>query len=59
MSARPTLYLQESFWLAETLKYMFLTFDGDSYPLDEYVLNTEVSCCRLCSSTYASTAARL
>ena len=48
---RPTLYLQESFWLAETLKYMFLTFDGDSYPLDEYVFNTEVCCHSVCSFT--------
>jgi len=34
----------ESFWLAETLKYIFLTLD-DSQPqlvsLDEYVFNTE------------------
>ena len=38
---------------------MFLTFDGDSYPLDEYVFNTEVCSHSLCSSTHASTAARL
>lgn len=34
----------ESFWLAETLKYLYLTLD-DSNPqlvsLDEYVFNTE------------------
>jgi mannosyl-oligosaccharide alpha-1,2-mannosidase len=32
----------ESFWLAETLKYLYLLFSEDSIiPLDEYVLNTE------------------
>jgi len=32
----------ESFWLAETLKYLYLTFeDDDVIPLDEYVFNTE------------------
>ena len=32
----------ESFWLAETLKYLYLLFSDDSLiPLDEYVLNTE------------------
>ncbi|GAB5355957.1 hypothetical protein AAMO2058_000249600 [Amorphochlora amoebiformis] len=32
----------ESFWLAETLKYLFLTFEDDSViPLNKYVFNTE------------------
>lgn len=32
----------ESFWLAETLKYMYLLFSpSDFMPLDKYVLNTE------------------
>jgi len=32
----------ESFFTAETLKYLYLLFgDGSQYPLDEYVLNTE------------------
>ncbi|KAJ7030177.1 glycoside hydrolase family 47 protein [Mycena alexandri] len=33
---------QETFFLSETLKYLFLTFTDDRVlPLDEYVLNTE------------------
>ncbi|KAI9005718.1 mannosyl-oligosaccharide 1,2-alpha-mannosidase [Hyaloraphidium curvatum] len=33
---------QESFWLAETLKYLYLLFSPDDLiPLNEYVLNTE------------------
>ena len=33
---------QQSFWLAETLKYFFLLFsDSDTLNLDEWVLNTE------------------
>ncbi|RYG52419.1 hypothetical protein EON67_01280, partial [archaeon] len=33
---------QESFWLAETLKYFYLLFsDSDTIPLDRYVFNTE------------------
>ncbi|GFR50049.1 hypothetical protein Agub_g12100 [Astrephomene gubernaculifera] len=34
---------QESFWLAETLKYFYLLFsdDPDEVPLDEFVFNTE------------------
>ena len=33
---------QESFWLAETLKYLFLLFsDDDVLPLDQWVFNTE------------------
>lgn len=32
----------ESFWLGETLKYLYLLFsDDDLLPLDEFVLNTE------------------
>lgn len=32
----------ESFWLAETLKYLWLTFSDESeLPFDKYVLNTE------------------
>ena len=32
----------ESFFTAETLKYLYLLFgDGTAYPLDEYVFNTE------------------
>ena len=34
--------LQESFWLAETLKYFYLLFcDDDVLPLDQYVFTTE------------------
>lgn len=33
---------QQSFFLAETLKYLFLLFsDDDVIPLDQYVFNTE------------------
>jgi mannosyl-oligosaccharide alpha-1,2-mannosidase len=33
---------QESFWLAETLKYFYLLFaEEDVVSLDEWVLNTE------------------
>lgn len=32
----------QSFWLAETLKYLYLLFSPDStIPLGEYVFNTE------------------
>lgn len=32
----------QSFWLAETLKYLFLMFaSSDLLPLDQWVLNTE------------------
>jgi len=32
----------ESFWFAEVLKYLYLTFDDPSHiSLDEYVFNTE------------------
>lgn len=35
-------HTQQSFWLAETLKYMYLLFSPDDVlPLDRYVLNTE------------------
>jgi len=34
--------MQQSFFLAETLKYAYLLFaGGDEFPLDEYVFNTE------------------
>lgn len=34
--------LQQSFFLAETLKYLYLIFsDDDVIPLDQYVFNTE------------------
>ena len=34
--------VQQSFFLAETLKYLYLTFsDDDIIPLDKYVFNTE------------------
>ena len=33
---------QQTFWLAETLKYLYLIFSPDDVvPLDKYVLNTE------------------
>jgi hypothetical protein len=33
---------QESFWTAETLKYLYLLFSDDAtIPLDEFVFNTE------------------
>ena len=33
---------QESFFMAETLKYLYLLFSSDNLlPLDEYVFNTE------------------
>lgn len=32
----------ETFWLSETLKYLYLLFSGpDVLPLNEYVFNTE------------------
>jgi hypothetical protein len=43
-AARPRLGggRMESFFTAETLKYLYLLFgDGSQYPLDEYVFNTE------------------
>jgi mannosyl-oligosaccharide alpha-1,2-mannosidase len=34
--------VQQSFFLAETLKYLYLTFSDDSLiPLDKWVFNTE------------------
>ena len=34
--------VQESFFLAETLKYLYLLYtDDDVIPLDQYVFNTE------------------
>lgn len=43
MSTAPLLRNNmESFWLAETLKYLYLLFDdSDQLPLDKYVFNTE------------------
>ena len=38
----PTRDKQESFWLAETLKYLYLLFSPvDLIPLSDYVFNTE------------------
>ncbi|KAI9024671.1 hypothetical protein DFJ74DRAFT_665770 [Hyaloraphidium curvatum] len=38
----PHVDLQESFFIAETMKYLLLTFaDDDLLPLDEWVFNTE------------------
>ena len=38
----PQSNLMESFWLAETLKYLWLIFSPESVlPFDKYVLNTE------------------
>lgn len=40
--AQSLLDEQPSFWLAETLKYLYLLFSSDDLlPLDEFVLNTE------------------
>ncbi|OBA23402.1 hypothetical protein METBIDRAFT_37870 [Metschnikowia bicuspidata var. bicuspidata NRRL YB-4993] len=44
VTSTPPKYLDnmESFWLAETLKYLYLLFDDDNkLPLTEYVFNTE------------------
>lgn len=36
----------ETFWLAETLKYLYLLFSEEELlPLDQYVFNTEVRSC--------------
>lgn len=32
---------QETFWLAETLKYLYLLFTPSLIPLDKYLFNTE------------------
>ena len=38
----PKMDIQESFWMAETLKYLYLIFDDtDRISLDEWVFNTE------------------
>ena len=38
----PTDDVQQSFFIAETLKYLYLLFSEDSVlPLDSWVLNTE------------------
>ncbi|KAJ1569547.1 hypothetical protein HK405_002998, partial [Cladochytrium tenue] len=40
--AKAPIDMQESFFLAETLKYLYLLFaDSDVLPLDAYVFNTE------------------
>ena len=36
-----TLDMMESFFLAETLKYLYLLFEDDILPLDKWVFNTE------------------
>ena len=42
---------QESFWLAETLKYFYLLFSPESaLPLDKFVLNTEAHPLKVLSS---------
>lgn len=42
---------QESFWLAETLKYFYLLFSPESaLPLDKFVLNTEAHPLRVLSA---------
>ena len=34
--------VMESFWMAETLQYLYLLFSDDSvYPLDQWVWSTE------------------
>ena len=44
----------ESFWLAETLKYLYLLFSPDStIPLDEYVFNTEAHPLRILTPAVA------
>ena len=47
---------QESFWLAETLKYFYLLFSPESVlPLDAFVLNTEAHPLRVLSAADAGT----
>lgn len=46
----------ESFWFAEVLKYLYLTFDDPSrYSLDEYVFNTEAHPLKVPSGTADAT----
>lgn len=50
----------ESFWLAETLKYLFLLFDDSRpalIPLDQFVLTTEAHPLPILSSAAAAAAA--
>ena len=50
----------ESFWLAETLKYLFLLFDESQpalIPLDQFVLNTEAHPLPILHSAAAAAAA--
>lgn len=50
----------ESFWLAETLKYLFLLFDDSRpalIPLDQFVLNTEAHALPILNSAAAAAAA--
>ncbi|KAK9837344.1 hypothetical protein WJX81_007743 [Elliptochloris bilobata] len=50
----------ESFWLAETLKYLYLLFDDSQpvlIPLDQFVLNTEAHPLPITGSVAASAAA--
>ena len=50
----------ESFWLAETLKYLFLLFDDSRpalLPLDQFVLNTEAHPLPILGSAAAAAAA--
>ena len=47
----------ETFWLAETLKYLYLLFSPDSsIPLGEYVFNTEAHPLRIPAATVAAPA---
>lgn len=44
-----------SFWLAETLKYLFLLFsDQDALRLDQWVLNTEAHPLPVFAPTFAT-----
>lgn len=46
---------KQSFWFAETLKYLYLTFSDPSLlDLDEFVLNTEAHPLRRAGSPGAS-----
>lgn len=45
---------QQSFFLAETLKYLYLIFSNDNLiPLDEWVLNTEAHPLPICGNNTA------
>ena len=48
--------VQQSFFFAETLKYLFLIFSDDSVlPLDKYVFNSEAHPFRISSSSWGPT----